>query len=243
MEEPVGPLVDLWGEICLDYWRTGAAEHEIRRDDGHVSARNPDGYFTENLADEQVQALSHVQGRVLDVGCGPGRHLLWLQERGTAVTGIDTSAGVIQVARERGGKDVRLFSLFELTRLGEKFDTLLFMGSNIGLAGTIEKTNALLDELRQVTNDDAVLIGSSLNPRATNNPHHLQYHQANEAAGRYCGQMQERFEYKGRVSPWIGVVLFEPDVLVGLLEQHNWRKEALIESGPVWFIVARKVGR
>ena len=232
---------DLWGEICLDYWRTGSADFQIRRDDGHVGARDPSGYFAEDLANEQVRALSHVQGRVLDVGCGPGRHLLWLQKRGFEVTGIDSSVGAVQVARERGGKDVRLLSLFEVSTVREKFGTVLLMGNNMSLAGTIQKTHALLDQLREITDDDAVLIGSSLNPRATDDPKHLAYHRANEAACRYCGQVQLRLEYKGRISPWFGRVLFEPHVLVDLLGQHAWRKEALVEGAPVYHVVARKV--
>jgi lysophospholipase L1-like esterase/SAM-dependent methyltransferase len=215
---------DLWGEICLDHWRTGSADFDTRRDDGHVSTRSAEGYFAEELTDDEADALSHAQGRVLDVGCGPGRHLLWLQERGFEVTGIDISAGVVQVARERGGRDVRLCSLFELTTLREKFDTVLLMGNNMGLAGTMKKTHALLDELHQVTGMDAVLIGSSFNPRDTEDPAHLGYHRANEAAGRYCGEMRERFEYKGRVSPWIGVVLFEPALLSSWLSMAGGRR-------------------
>jgi len=240
MRESGHVVEDLWGEICLDYWRTGSADFQIRRDDGHVSTRNPQGYFAAKLPDDHAEALSYTQGRALDVGCGPGRHLLWLQARGIVVTGIDTSAGVIRVARERGGRDVRLLSLLELTTLREKFDTVLLMG-NLGLAGTIEKTHSLLDQLRQITNDDAVLIGSSLNPRATDDPDHLRYHQANEAARRYCGQVRLRIEYKGYISPWFGWVLFEPDVLVDLLAQHGWQKEVLIGGEPGYCIAARKV--
>jgi SAM-dependent methyltransferase len=161
---------DLWGEACLDYWRTGGAEYQIRRDDGYVDTDPLRTYFRQEPWQSELKALAYVKGRVLDVGCGPGRHLLWLQERGFEVTGIDISAGVVQVARERGGEDVRLCSLFELTTLREKFDTVLLMGNNMGLAGSLEGTHALLDDLREVTGTGAVLIGHSANPLATENP-------------------------------------------------------------------------
>jgi len=41
--------------------------------------------------------------RVLDVGCGPGRHACALLERGARVTGIDISEEMLQAARARCG--------------------------------------------------------------------------------------------------------------------------------------------
>jgi len=84
---------DLWGEACLDYWRTGGGDYDIRRDDGYVDTDALRTYFRKELNEGELKALAHVRGRVLDVGCGPGQHLLWLQERGFQVTGIDISPG------------------------------------------------------------------------------------------------------------------------------------------------------
>ena len=39
-------------------------------------------------------------GRVLDAGCGPGRHALELARRGCDVTGVDVSARFVEIARE-----------------------------------------------------------------------------------------------------------------------------------------------
>jgi SAM-dependent methyltransferase len=39
------------------------------------------------------------QGRVVDLGCGPGHVARYLSERGVACTGIDLSPGTIEVAR------------------------------------------------------------------------------------------------------------------------------------------------
>jgi SAM-dependent methyltransferase len=54
-------------------------------------------------------------GRVLDVGCGPGRHALALAQAGLQVTGIDISERFLQIARDRAnqlgipGGDLALF--------------------------------------------------------------------------------------------------------------------------------------
>jgi SAM-dependent methyltransferase len=40
---------------------------------------------------------------VLDVGCGSGRDLLWLQRKGMVVTGFERSPGLAEMARQRAG--------------------------------------------------------------------------------------------------------------------------------------------
>jgi len=43
-------------------------------------------------------------GRILDVGCGPGRHSIELAQRGYTVVGIDPSATMIAAAKERASE-------------------------------------------------------------------------------------------------------------------------------------------
>lgn len=62
--------------------------------------------FTQNSKVE-VQFLIDVMGlkpgmRLLDAGCGTGRHAVLLQESGMSVTGVDFSAGMLEVARAKG---------------------------------------------------------------------------------------------------------------------------------------------
>jgi SAM-dependent methyltransferase len=56
-----------------------------------------------------LRMLGNVAGRsVLDAGCGAGAHSLELIRRGAAVTGVDLSAGLLDIARARLGPDVQL---------------------------------------------------------------------------------------------------------------------------------------
>jgi malonyl-CoA O-methyltransferase len=51
-------------------------------------------------------AVGDVRGlRVLDLGCGTGRHALWLAERGATVTAVDFSEGMLAEARRKPGAD------------------------------------------------------------------------------------------------------------------------------------------
>lgn len=54
-----------------------------------------------------VQAVvGEVRGReVLDLGCGTGRHALWLAAGGARVTGLDFSEGMLRVARRKVGAE------------------------------------------------------------------------------------------------------------------------------------------
>ena len=48
------------------------------------------------------QACGNVQGlNVLDMGCGTGRHTLWLAQAGAKVTGIDFAEAMLDKAREK----------------------------------------------------------------------------------------------------------------------------------------------
>jgi len=55
-------------------------------------------------------ALGDVRGQaVLDLGCGTGRHTLWLAAAGAVVTGVDFSDGMLAEARQKpGAEHVRL---------------------------------------------------------------------------------------------------------------------------------------
>ncbi|MFJ2833113.1 class I SAM-dependent methyltransferase [Streptomyces sp. NPDC087263] len=80
-----------------------------------------------------------IRGRVLDVGCGTGEHVLMSTGLGLDATGIDLAFRALETAegkaRERGLtarfllRDARqLAELAELAELGESFDTVLDCG-------------------------------------------------------------------------------------------------------------------
>ena len=70
---------------------------------------NMSTYFSsyDDWPDNVKEAMSFVQGRVLDVGVGAGRFALYLQEQGHEVLGIDVSPGILEVCRQRGVQDLR----------------------------------------------------------------------------------------------------------------------------------------
>ena len=60
--------------------------------------------------------------RILDVGCGPGRDLIALRDRGHVAVGLDGCAAFVKMAREHSGCEVLEQSLFELSLPPASFD-------------------------------------------------------------------------------------------------------------------------
>jgi cyclopropane fatty-acyl-phospholipid synthase-like methyltransferase len=67
--------------------------------------------------------------KVLDVGCGSGRDLLWLKQRGFHVLGLERSPGLARLARENAGCEVLEadFNCFDFASLS--VDALVFVGA------------------------------------------------------------------------------------------------------------------
>jgi SAM-dependent methyltransferase len=83
-------------------------------------------------ADESV--LRRCQGPVLDVGCGPGRFVVALGERGVPSLGVDISRTAVAHARQAGAKAVRA-SVFEPLPREGGWATVLLIDGNIGIGG------------------------------------------------------------------------------------------------------------
>ncbi len=67
--------------------------------------------------------------RVLDVGCGSGRDLVWLKGQGFEVLGFERSPGLAELARRQAGCEVIVgdFTVFDFTAL--EVDALLMSGA------------------------------------------------------------------------------------------------------------------
>ena len=88
-------------------------------------------------ADERVldRALS---GPVLDVGCGPGRHVHALARRGVLALGVDISPVAVSLARRRGAAAVE-GSVFHRVPGGGLWGSALLLDGNLGIGGDPER--------------------------------------------------------------------------------------------------------
>ncbi len=81
--------------------------------------------------------LDRAIGPVLDVGCGPGRHVASLLGRGIEAMGIDTSPTAVRLARRRGAR-VAHQSVFDAVPDAGMWRCALLLDGSIGIGGDPE---------------------------------------------------------------------------------------------------------
>lgn len=102
--------------------------------------------WTADVDDVDRRVLARAQAAVLDVGCGPGRHVRSLAERGAIAMGIDVTPSAIAAARKRGA-DVLCRDVFDRVPAAGRWRTALLLDGNIGIGG---RPTQLLARVRQL---------------------------------------------------------------------------------------------
>jgi SAM-dependent methyltransferase len=97
-----------------------------------------------DASDAEVLALAAAP--VLDLGCGPGRHLAALRACGKVALGVDLSPAAVRLARRRGAAAIP-GDLFGTVPWSGRWRTALLLDGNIGIGGAPE---ALLRRTREL---------------------------------------------------------------------------------------------
>ncbi len=240
---------DAYGHAIRDYHERGEGFELIERDDGFVGLTGgPELYFTEHdeWPEPVREGLTYVEGSVLDVGCGAGRHALYCQRRGHDVLGIDVSPNAVAVAADRGLERVRELDVADVDTLEETFDTVLMLGNNFGLVGTRETAPERLRALARASTDDARLVAGTRDVTATDDEAHLAYHERNRERGRLPGAIRMRARYRGYATDWFDYLMVSPAELRDLLAETPWTVAELIgadDGGGQYVAVLEKPGR
>ncbi|QZT60417.1 class I SAM-dependent methyltransferase [Mycolicibacterium austroafricanum] len=108
----------------------------VRHDDGRVKKlpvrRWLGGSGGDATFDRAVVGLCH--GPTIDLGCGPGRLVAHLVQRGVPALGVDLSATAVELARRSGAPALRR-DVFEPLPGTGRWQTVLLADGNVGLGG------------------------------------------------------------------------------------------------------------
>jgi SAM-dependent methyltransferase len=240
---------DAMGEYLLAQYREPKRQIKeiVERDDGFIEATDySDRYFSDYPTWDKSEklAMSLVKGKTLDIGCGAGRHSLYLQKRGFDVTGMDKSPGAVKVSRLRGVKKVKQLPIEKVGSLtGSKFNTIIMMGNNFGLFGGPKKTKSILKQLAKITTSSAQIIAENNHPYKTTNPLHLGYHKLNRSRGRMPGQLKLRVRFQNIVGEWFDYLLVSPEEMKKILRDTGWGLKKVIPSqGTTYISIITKLG-
>ena len=160
-----------------------------------------------------LRVLRRARGPVLDIGCGPGRHVRALAERGVAALGIDASPAAVRVARDRG-THVLHGSVFDVVPAMGGWRTALLLDGNIGIGGDPE---ALLRRLADLLMPDGAVLCECEAP----------------GAGVRSGPL--RLEHDAGASRWFPWSRVSVDALERVAQPAGLTTTARWEDGGRWF--------
>ncbi|WP_144937415.1 bifunctional 2-polyprenyl-6-hydroxyphenol methylase/3-demethylubiquinol 3-O-methyltransferase UbiG [Paenibacillus sp. 32O-W] len=190
----------------------------IERDDNFKSYSNMDSWLSQNpvINEFEIELLDNTIGpRVLDIGCGTGRHVRFLSSRGLDAHGIDISQGVIDIGKKLGTKNIKHGSLWDFPER-DKFDTIVFMDGSLGMIGRISRLSEMFEKINKILSINGQIVIMGIDWRDSNNPIHIKYNQKNHEANKYGGEIKIRLRFNDIVGEWFEWVWVDPDTLMQL---------------------------
>ena len=145
------------------------------------------------IDDADATVLDRCVPPVLDIGCGPGRFVLALAERGQAALGVDITGSAVQLTRRHGAPALHR-DVFARTPGEGRWPTALLMDGNIGIGGDPAR---LLRRVRGLLRTDGRLL--------------VEVHPRPDADDR----RRVRFRARGPAFPWaeIGLATLEREAV------------------------------
>jgi SAM-dependent methyltransferase len=191
---------------------TAGAQLVARTPDGRATAV-PAARWLAGAAGADERLLARARGPVLDVGCGPGRHLVALHELRIPAIGIDASPTAVRVARDRGAAAVTA-SIFGLVPCPGLWRTVLLLDGNVGIGGD---PAGLLSRVRSVLRADGSVLCEL------------------DAPGTGLRTFPLRLEHGADVSGWFRWAYVGADALGGLAARAGLRLRAVWQDDGRWF--------
>ena len=241
------PSKDAFGEALREVHIEGSEEEVIlERNDGAWSPHDLTLYFSDYEDWDELEhiLIKKVMGRTVDIGCGAGRHSLYLQRQGIDVLAIDSSPGCVAVSADRGVMNTQLLGIEQIDQLqNPPYDSVLLMGSNLGLLGSKSTAKRILGALDSVTSDGARIVATTSEFPETDHPYQLAFYEYNRKRGRFRDTMTSRVKWREYVGDWFDFVLLSRDDLESAIDGSSWEVcERVISDGvpQVGYVICKR---
>jgi len=187
------------------------------------------GFYFDEVDLEGSWLASWLDGPVLDMGAGAGRHALTLQEQFETVA-IEQSEPLVELLRDRGVDDARRVDMFEQREAFEadRFESAIALGTQACLSRSMRGLEAFLDDLAFVTTTDGTAVIDGYDPEHEHTKEKLDYY---EDAPEGLAYRVLQLEYDGTLGePWL-YRLFTPDRIREVAADTDWTV-ADVQYGP-----------
>jgi SAM-dependent methyltransferase len=165
-----------------------------------------------------AEVLAAAVSPVLDLGCGPGRHLAALQASGKVALGVDLSPVAVCLARRRGAMAIPGDVFRTVPRTG-RWQTALLLDGNIGIGGAPE---VLLRRTRELLAPGGAALVELSKP------------------GEPTLRTYVRIEGHGEVSEWFGWARVSVDGIAPLAERAGLSVEDVLCPAGRWLARLRR---
>jgi hypothetical protein len=215
---------DAFGRAVADQFHGDREEPLLQRDGAEV-LEHPieEFYFGEFSAETEggEWLAGRLDGPLLDMGAGAGKHALYFQEHHETVA-IEPSDSLVELMRERGVEDARQADMFALRETfdRDRFQSALAFGTQLGLAGSMDGLRRFLGDLAAVTRPDANAVLDSYDPETAGTGELLGY-RADPTPGLAFRVMT--FEYEDEADEILLFRLFSPDRLAEATIGTAWK--------------------
>ncbi len=159
------------------------------------------------------ELLRRAPAPVLDVGCGPGRHVMALIEGGRLAMGVDVAPSAVDIATKRGAP-VLLRSIFERVPAAGRWASALLLDGNIGIGGD---PHALLARLAELLGRNGCVLTEV------------------EPPGTSTSALNVRIELADRISPVFPWACVGVDDVGDLAARAGYRLEEIWSAERRWF--------
>jgi len=129
-----------------------------------------------------IKKLTKKKAKILDIGCGTGRHFLPLEKDGFVMTGIDESQGMLEILRKKKQKESRVINanFLDFDFYNVQFDAVLMFWNTFNeICIDDEKAKLIFKKVSSILKPSGVFIVNSDNPKNID-PEHFNFKTINE---------------------------------------------------------------